>query len=398
MAVSISAAGHQYARAISLGNVASWTVTCWIKLASTRGGVSQVPWQIDDGNGGNFFRFNFYNGADATHQTSGNAWFGLFGLTATMGTWYFVGISGTATPGQEQVRIAHRPDGSLTWGGGVTPQAATTFSAQVLRLGGSHTATAFIDGSMCSVKVWDTALTREEMMNESFTVRPRRTTGLRAWYPWHEPDRTDYSGNGWTLLISGAGLDRQGPALSWGQGRRRILRSSSGALPVEGGITAALPALEGSLSGGLTTAASLAAVLPSLSGDLTGAATVSGHTSAELPALGAAAEGHVGAPGLLTALLPPLSAQLTGEVTGGFLVASLPALTGGLDGTLNVHGQPAATLPTLAGALVGEVEIPPHDITVIPGPPERRWGSRGPATSWTASTPARGWRARPPAT
>lgn len=233
MAVSINADAEKFTRTISLGNVSEWTVTCWIKLASSRGGASQVPWQIDNGSGGNFFRLNFHNGTQATFQTAGSAWFGLFGLTVTFGTWYFVGISGTATPGQEQARTVHRPDGSTTWGGTALAQAATTFSAQTLRLGGADTTTQYIDGSMAAVKIWAAGLTREEMMAESWTVVPQRTSGLRAWYPWIRPEATDYSGNGWTLTAGTAIEDlAPGPGLPWGPGRRRIVIPAAPPPPV----------------------------------------------------------------------------------------------------------------------------------------------------------------------
>lgn len=401
MAVSINENADKYTRTISLGTVSTWTVTCWVKLASSRSGASQVPWQIDNGSGGNFFRLNFYNGSGAAHQTSGNAWFGAISLTATMGTWYFIGISGTATPGSEQVRTVHRADGSLTWGGSTSPQAATTFSAQTLRIGGSDTTAQHIDGSMCAIKVWSSALSREEMMTESWSFKPRRTNGLRAFYPFLVPETTDYSGGGWTLTAGTATADTNpGPALPWGTSRRRVIipMSGGGPAPVGGVLAASLPPLGGGLDGGLSIDGVLAGALPALGGDLAGAATVSGQADAELPALGAGLAGHVGAPGFLAATLPALTGQLTGEVTGGFLVADLPALTGSLAGQLTAHGALDASLPALTGGATGEVEIPPHDITCIPGPPQRRWASRGPATTWTAAPPARGWRARTPTT
>lgn len=398
MAVSINSNADKYTRTISLGLQSAWTVCCWVKLATDRGGVSQVPWQIDDGLGTSFFRLNFHDGSAGTFQMGGGTWFGLFGLTAAMNTWYFIGISGTFTSGAQEVRTVHRADGSTTWGGVQAPQSSTVLSATTLRIGGANTTNQYIDGSMCSVKMWNAPLSREEMMAESWTIVPKRTADLRAWYPWIRAEASDFSGNGWTLSAGTATTDTSpGPALPWGPGRRRIVVVPPPQL-VEGSVDGMLPPLGGELAGHVTAAGPVGAELPALGGDFSGAATVSGQAASVLPALGAQLEGSAGAPGWLTVRLPALQGAFTGQGVGGAVAAGLPALSGSLDGQVTAHGSLAGTLPALAGALAAEVEIPPHDITAIPGPPQRRWHARGPATSWAATAPRRRWAARQPVT
>jgi hypothetical protein len=372
MSVSFNAQADRMTGTISLGPVTGWTVTCWVKLASNLGRAA-VPWMVHDGAGTNYLRLSFYDGLQATFQTAGSTWFQLFGLTATVDTWYYIGIS-AQTSGM--ALLAHRADGSSTWGGNEEyPQDdPVTITADAVTIGASWFSNQYMDGSMCCVRMYEAALTREEIMSESWSNSPRRTAGLRAWYPFLTADGTDYSGNGHTLAIGTATTDTGiGPALPWGQGRRRIVVVND-APPVEGSIGAAFPAVTASLAAEIQVAGQAAAPLPALTGGLAG---------------------DVASPGLLNGILPAVTGGFQGELTGGFLVGDLPALTGEFDGALRVDGQLDAALPAFTGALAGGVDIPPNDLTFTVGPPRRGWAARGPAAAWTADpATGAGWRAR----
>ncbi|MFI6793660.1 hypothetical protein ACIBG4_40650 [Nonomuraea sp. NPDC050383] len=220
MAVRFDNSGEEYARSLSLGSVTNWTVTCWAKLMVDRAATS-VIWMIDDGSGGNYLRLTGWNGSALAYQTTASSWFGLAGQTLVVGEWTFIGLSSTANPGVARVRV--RTAGSTTWIGGTPPQNNVTITAGTLRIAAGQAAGEWLNGSVAGLKVWDQALSMDELELESWTYQPQRTAGLRAWYPLLRPDGTDYSGAGQTLSGgAGAALD-DGPPLSWSSVRRRIV-------------------------------------------------------------------------------------------------------------------------------------------------------------------------------
>ncbi|MFI7468158.1 LamG-like jellyroll fold domain-containing protein [Nonomuraea sp. NPDC049646] len=349
MAVRIDADGEQYTRSLGLGSVTNWTVTCWAKLSVNRS-TTTVVWQIDDGAGAEFLRINAWNGSELTFQSgAAGAWFGFAGFTLVVDQWTYIALSSTANPGQTRSRI--RPAGSATFSGGSPTQTNTTFSAGTLRLGASHTTNQWLNGSICAVKVWDTALTELELEQESWTYQPLRTTNLRAWYPLLSPSTVDSSGNGETLSGgSGTTLD-DGPPIAWKQGRRRTATPTT---------------------------------------------TVAGTLAGTLPAATAAAAGTLTVAGTLAGTAPTATAALAGNLTTNYLAGVVPAATASMAAAVKVTAASAATLPAATGALAGDVDIPLNDITVTPGTPARRWTAGSPARGWDAGRAKRGWTATPP--
>lgn len=220
MAVRFDTSGEEYTRSLALGSVTNWTVTCWVKLMVDRAATS-VVWMIDDGSGGNYLRVTAWNGSALAYQTAGSAWFGVAGQTLAVGEWTYIGLSSTANPGLAQVRV--RTAGSSTFGGSTPAQSNVTFNAGTLRIAAGQAAGEWLNGSIACVKVWDQALTVDELELESWTYQPQRTSGLRTWYALIRPEGTDYGGLGQTLSGgTGTALD-DGPPISWSAGRRRIV-------------------------------------------------------------------------------------------------------------------------------------------------------------------------------
>ncbi|MER7500460.1 LamG-like jellyroll fold domain-containing protein [Nonomuraea pusilla] len=367
MAVRFDADGESYTRATGLSTVTTWSFSCWVKLAADRT-TTTVLAQIDNGSGSGMFRINAWNGTALTFQTDSGGWFGNIGLTLTVGGWFYVAVSGTSNPGQ--VRTAARAAGSTMWVGGQSSQANVLFSAATLRIGDGQAANEWLNGSLAAVKIWDQALAVEELQNESWTYAPRRTAGLRGWYPFLSPSTTDFSGLAQTLSGgTGATLDDP-PPLTWRAGRRRVVRS--GPQLVQG---------------------SLAATLPPLTATAAGTVKASGDLAGSLPTLTAAATGSVKTTGTVTAALPRLAASLTGDVEGSALAAVLPALTATLAGQATVAGDLAGALPPLAAQLGGEVEIPTNDITIAASAPRRGWAAGLPDGGWDTGTATRSWTA-----
>lgn len=350
MAVRFDADGESYTRSTGLGSVADWTVACWVKLAVDRAATT-VAWQIDDGAGASYLRLNAWNGTALTFQTSG-AWFGLMGHTLVVGEWTFVGLSATANPGQARVRI--RTAGGSTFAGGSPAQSNVTISAATLRVGDGQAASEWLNGSLAGVKVWNAALTMDELELESWTYLPYRTASLTAWYPFLTASAVDYSGNGQTLVGGTGAANDDGPPISWSTGRHRR--------PVT-----ALDAVTGTLAG-------------------------------VLPAATATSTGMVKVAGTLAGILPAATAGFVGDIDTNHLAGVLPAATASMAGTVEVSGGAAATIPAVAGAFTGEVEIPANDITPDASGAVRGWSAATPDRAWTTLAARRGWNPGTPTT
>lgn len=370
MAVRFDADGESYTRSTGLGSVTVFSFACWVKLAVDRAATTVIL-QIDSGIGTSRLRLNAWNGSALTFQTDSGGWFGTIGHSLVVGQWTFVGLSATANPGQ--ARTAVRAAGSTTFAGGSPTQANVAFNAATLRIGDGQAASEWLNGSVAAVKVWDQALTMEELQNESWTYQPRRTAGLRGWYPLLAPSTVDYSGLAQTLSGgAGSALDDP-PPIAWSAGRRRI------AIPAAG-VTAAL-----------------AGTLPAATASTAGTVEVAGSLAGTLPAAAASTAGMVTVAGSLAATAPTPTAALVGDIEGNVLAGVLPAATAAMAGSVKVSGTAAGVLPAAAGVFAGDVEIPANDITVTAGEPVRGWNAAVVDDGMDAAAVARGWDAAPQA-
>ena len=397
MAVRFDADGESYTRATGLGAVTDFTFTCWVRLAADRATTTAIL-QIDNGSGTSKLRINAWNGTAVTFQTDSGGWFGNFGHVLTVGTWTFVGVSGTANPGN--VRTAAREAGSTTWAAATSAQTNVTINAATLRIGDGQAASEWLNGSVAAVKVWSAALSLDELQQESWTYLPKRTSGLRGWYPLLTPSTVDYSGLAQTLSGGSGATADDGPPLTWSSQAPIIIRSPQDVVAtITGDLTATLPSLTATASGTVKASATLAATLPPLAAAAAATAKTAGTLTATLPPLTAALTGALGQAGTLNATLPPLTAQLAGTMRGGFLTPVLPALTATAVGTVHFSGALAATLPALTASMTGAVVIPPYDLVATAGPPQRAWDARPLETVWaTADTATNPWATRQPVT
>ncbi|GAA3251603.1 LamG-like jellyroll fold domain-containing protein [Nonomuraea helvata] len=412
MSVRFDVDGESYTRVTGLAGVASWTVTCWARLAVNRG-TTTVLWQIDNGTGTSRLRCNAWDGAALTYQTDDGGWFGLAGQTMTVGTWYYIGISADANPGLVRVRV--RAAGSATWGGGNPAQANVTISANTLRLGDGQAANEFLNGSLAAVKVWNAPLTLEELELESWTYMPQRTTGIRGWYPFTRVETVDYSGQSQVLTGGSGATLEDGPPIPWQRGRRRIVVSAASP-GIAGQVAGSLPPLGGAAAGAARVSGQAASALPSMSaavqssvevsGDVDGAlpafsAAVDGFThspgqlAGTLPALSAVAEGLIPLPGELVGTLPPLGAAAEGEVLFGAVDATLSPFNAALAGAAVVEGAADAALPGFSSEMAADVI---YDVTVDTPGPDQGWSALPPARPIDTSGVARGWVAGRPTT
>lgn len=414
MAVRFDADGESYTRATGLGAVTVFTVALWAKLMVDRAATS-VLWQIDDGSGASFLRVTAWNGSALAFQTSGSTWFGTIGHTLVVDQWTFVGVSGTSNPGQ--ARTAVRAAGSTTFAGGSPAQTNVTVNATTLRLGDGQAASEWLNGSIAAVKVWDQALTRDELMQESWTYQPKRTAGLRGWYPLLTNTLTDFSGLAQTLTGgSGAALDDP-PPIAWSAGRRRIVIPAS-VTPItltETGTAddqiaaiataslddtaAATDALTATASTTLTedvtvTDALTATVTTTLTETVTGTDDLTGGSPVSLSDSAA-----------ITDDLTAVAAPVLDEPVAGTDTLAITAATG-LSETATATDSLTASevlFKTLADTVTGTDALTVavrEDVTLTAAGLRRGWTSRGlqpawdglnVASAWTARDIARGW-------
>jgi hypothetical protein len=74
-----------------------------------------------------------------------------------------------------------------------------------------------LNGRMAHIKVWTAALTVDEVLNEMNAIRPLRMADLWGFWPLLVGARTlDLSGNGRTLIETGAITDADDPGIVWG--------------------------------------------------------------------------------------------------------------------------------------------------------------------------------------
>ena len=217
----VTADGDLYLRTTSLPNADSFSACGFsvvnnfsnfavqFELQSTTGPRWHAL-ESSDSAGTNLFEYNDDSGTP-THVTIG---------TMTTGTPFFWGV----TKNGSTVHCFYRnlttnvvTQTNTTGGTGMTPSS--------IDLGGSNGYTSeTIDGRISGVRVWAAVLSDAEMIQEAFTLRPRRLANLHGWWPMLaavESDcRIDWSGNGRTWSVTNTPAQEQGAPIPWGAGPR----------------------------------------------------------------------------------------------------------------------------------------------------------------------------------
>ena len=187
---------------------ALYTVIAWMKFTSAS--ISYII-SLDSATAGQYCLFgkiigNLYidwAGSGST-QTAGPA--------ATTGTWYRYAavINGTAATlytgtATSQLSVATQsanyvqPTGTLSW-----------------KLGGSTANSNNAAGELANVKIYNAALTQQEIEEEMWQYLPKRTANISRWYPLVVNELNDWSGMGRTLTGGTGVTTTTGPPISWG--------------------------------------------------------------------------------------------------------------------------------------------------------------------------------------
>jgi len=143
----------------------------------------------------------------------------LTGLgSVTANTWYFLAVTFEGSIGC--VVYGATVDGPIV---SVGSSAHTSLHASSdIHIGRNSYVSEFFDGRIAHVKIWDAALSAEEVAQERWSARPRRMADLKAWYPLIGATAAeclaDYSPNGLTLSQVGSPTVEDGPPVGWGAG------------------------------------------------------------------------------------------------------------------------------------------------------------------------------------
>lgn len=105
------------------------------------------------------------------------------------------------------------------------------------------------DGRVAAIKIWDAALSAEEVAAEVRSIRPQRLANLNGWWPCFPGSgerARDYSGNGRNWTESGTLTDEDPPPVGWGAAALLVPYAAATATLSGGGT---VPVMAGSGTG-----------------------------------------------------------------------------------------------------------------------------------------------------
>ena len=97
-------------------------------------------------------------------------------------------------------------------------QAGSSFTPAML-IFGNDSFDEWYDGRSGVLKVFSAALSEAELLNEMYTILPKRLNVLNSWHPTFNDTNDnllDYSGNGRSLTAAGTLTLEDNPPISWG--------------------------------------------------------------------------------------------------------------------------------------------------------------------------------------
>lgn len=236
MSIRATAAAQSLERTANLPSVSSYSMCAWGRMLVDRNDF-QTWWTIENtqfegmGADNDGTTFQFFSNLNAINIDTlvANRWF-----------WFGVSRNGTA------VRIVYIPQPGAavqSFTGTVVNMLVTPTSMNALN---DHARDSFVNGDGMAYKLWDAVLGDDELIQEAYTLRPKRTANLNLWTPMvHNTvanSALDLSGNGrnWTV-VSTPSIDDNAP-VSWG-GRSALVQSPGAVtIAVAGSSQAAEPA------------------------------------------------------------------------------------------------------------------------------------------------------------
>lgn len=424
MAVRFDADTEEYTRAVSLGTVTQFTITCWAKISVDRNNSSSL-WCVDNGFSGDYFMVSTDVDGTTLHLRDDTSIFTIGALT--IGTWYHVGVAVNGA----NATIALRAAGDATSTISTVSTASPSTDAVNLRIGDGIFNGLFWNGCVAAFKLWNgVTLSSQELDAESRAYLPQRT-GTRAWYPFLQAETVDYSGNAQTLSGGTGTSTEDGPPVTWGPRRKAfyapaptstpISFADSGAAADDMSVAADVPLGDASTASDSITIAAAAplsddavatddvsvSVTVALAEDATASDTILVGNPISLADAATADDSWSVVP------TPVLDEQAIADdqITASVTVALSDSATA--TDQFDVTELISVSLADSATASDAINVITPSDVTVVArlergwdagaavdvwdgAEPERGWEPATPDRAWAADDPGRGWDADPP--
>jgi hypothetical protein len=192
--------GEYYLRTANLPARTAYTIAGWVKATSLPGALNTI-FSLENATSsagqGCYLGFETPSGANANLVIATDA--GQTSLrTFAYNSWAFVAIVGNGTTVTVYTRL--EGEGSLT----SASMAQSAFTEAALYINNDSYAES-LDASYRYVRVWGAALSSGELLSESSSATPVRTSNLNANYPMSgtADDDEDQSGNGFNSTLTG---------------------------------------------------------------------------------------------------------------------------------------------------------------------------------------------------
>lgn len=211
MGVKSGAQDRYYHRTTGLPTFASHTISMWVRVDALRGSAV-----FETTHSGGYL----ITGIDASGEINlWNGTSGFFGSGVTLGVWLNLTtvIYNTAANGVYIYRNGISD---------VVGSTGTSGTTSKIWLGVDQAPTTdWLNGAIACCKIWNAALTADEVKTEVRQFLPVRQANLSAFYPFFSisNDTADYSVNAITLTKVGTLTDTEGPPIPWRRGRRRFV-------------------------------------------------------------------------------------------------------------------------------------------------------------------------------
>jgi hypothetical protein len=237
MGIRIDASADLLKRTTSLPSATSVTMCGWFYIHTNRGAFYQVALIMEATGGSPWLGILWNNGTPNSSVIAGGDSTST-GFSATYDNytgWVFLAVSNSGTSNNVIGYAARPQDSVFASGSGGT----VGFTPVALYIGNSSLS-EWLNGTVCTPRVWDAVLTEEELWQERMSILPVRTANLHLWAPTTDTvlanAQKDYSGNGRDLTAGGTlAVDGFSPPIPWRQGRKKYF------IPLDG---AAVPSID----------------------------------------------------------------------------------------------------------------------------------------------------------
>lgn len=227
MAIRIDASGDSLKRTANLPDSAAFTACGWaVRVGDTNNFTTLVS--LSNSSGAGVYLETDSDGDTLKVYSDGDFTFSSALATLANNVPFFFALVGSST-GAGGLTGYYALQGAAS----LTSVSHVGFSMTEAELYfGNDFFAEYFNGNLSALKVWDAALTANELLQEMQTIRPQRFANLNLWVPGIDNAAAnavlDYSGNARNLAAGGTLTTEQGPGVPWGGFSQFVSFVSSG--------------------------------------------------------------------------------------------------------------------------------------------------------------------------